>query len=322
MMSDGFGDVPAPTPTTTTAPPQSPIISIDDPSFVGTGGGYLGGITPATSSTQLGPPITVSKAALKCDGGSGTSSDCKPCASGHSNVLGCGATDQPFASIAVQTLATGSDLVVSALQNTDTASTLLSNADPSSGDGGGGSGNGGTGGGGSGTASGATLTTAASPADGKGPGDSGLSGGTTDAAATFSAGGGGGGSGPGGGGREEGGEGSAEGGHSVVDLGGGNGSGGDSSASASLAAAQAGGTGVGRAGFEPDNSSTWTEDEKRARLAEALAMNSDQYFAMIPANRSIFAQIHERYVKIELRGTFRVSGPMPASLVPAVKKLK
>lgn len=56
-----------------------------------------------------------------------------------------------------------------------------------------------------------------------------------------------------------------------------------------------------REGFDPDNSDTWTAEEKARLLKEALEMDPDAYFRLIPVNESLFQRVHRRYRKIDHR---------------------
>ena len=74
-------------------------------------------------------------------------------------------------------------------------------------------------------------------------------------------------------------------------------------------------TGRGGVGeFNSDNSETWTPEEKARRLKEALEMDPDLYFKLIPKNDSIFRIVHLRIEKIQKR--------WPAPNAPTVPKEK
>lgn len=249
---------------------------------------------------------------MACTGSSSDAADCQCSVGGGSDSVVCGQSEL-FSNVQLQSLATSVDMVQRAKLNTKSANELLSSANTARGSSGSGSGNAIGGGGALGSGFG-DLKTSAAPAEGDGK-NAGIGTGINGA---FASGGGGGLDGAGGSGsRDDGGEGRADGGHSVVDLAA---TAGGVAGAMNGEGATAGGT---RPGFDPDNSDTWTAEERIERLNAALEMDPDKYFAMIPGKKSIFEIVHERYQKVHKRWEPELAARMPASLATKEKaKLK
>ena len=60
--------------------------------------------------------------------------------------------------------------------------------------------------------------------------------------------------------------------------------------------------------FDPDNSDTWSEEEKEQRRKSALEMDPDTYFKLISKDESIFKKVHKRYRKIHGRWNLKELG--------------
>lgn len=285
---------PKPTGAPTAAPPPTspPPTSPSPPGFpppppqgppTSPGGGPTGWLPPVVEGSAGEGAGCVAGAA-----------DCKSCGAGTGGALTCG-VPSPFANVQLQTVAAGEQMLDVATKNTEKAHDLLGDA-PSVGKGspqkplvlnGGGSGNSGFGG---------LKTDPSSGTAGGGKTGTGAGGDGTGVNAVFKGGGSQGNGSEGGSGNGDGGGGDASGGTSVVEF--------DSQGATAQGDGQGGGKGdaAGANGAgDPDNSETWSEAERAARLKEALAMDPDRYFGMIGRKESIFERVHKRYRKIEKR---------------------
>lgn len=263
----------------------SPSPSPEPPPVAGGGG-------PVAGNPPRSPAITSTGRNLGCVPGA---ADCR-CADNPGGLVVCGQTD-PFTQMQLAMMGNVGDSLEVASRTLNNASDLGSESRASDQDGafGGGSRSSGGGAGAGAGSSGSAL----SGLTASGSGTAGTSGiGSENGAAGSKAG-----SQAGLTGSAYGGAGSGGARGSASGFGGAGSFGSDGGESGGLL--EFGARGLSSAAFDPDDSETWSDEEKERRRLGALGMSVDEYASLIGREEQLFKRVEIRYDKIERRNRAR-----------------